>query len=103
MNCIDNDCKYIYSKNREMYYKLTKEEIPDNIDETQCDKFEQACTCINCKYSRKEIYETGTIDDIKYRCTLQNGKMMYDDLDPYDAHFADVPECNIGMFEVSQV
>lgn len=99
MNCIDNNCKHTYSEMGEIYCSLTHEEIPDDIDIVQCDKFEQSQTCINCKYSKETVYETGTIDNIEYRCILQDNKLMYDDMDPYHSHFADVPECSIDMFE----
>ena len=99
MNCIDNECKHLYSYLGEYYCKLTKQEIPDDIDITQCNNFVQARTCINCIHSREIVYETGTIDDIEYRCRFQGEKVVYDDINPYYQHFADVPECNIGKFK----
>lgn len=76
MNCIDNECKHLYSYLGEYYCKLTKQEIPDDIDITQCKNFVQARTCINCIHSRETVYENGTIDDIEYRCRFQ-GKRWY--------------------------
>ena len=100
MNCIDNDCKYIlHTFKHESYCSLLAKEIPEDIDMTQCDHFVQAHTCLNCKHSKLTIYETGTIDDIEYRCPFQNNKLIYDDLDAYNTHFADVPECNINKWE----
>lgn len=99
MNCIDDDCKNLYSYFGELYCKLTKQEMPDDIDVTQCENFIQARTCINCKHSLKTVYETGTIDDIEYRCPFQDKKLIYADSNPYNCHFANVPECNIGKFE----
>lgn len=99
MNCIDNDCKYLFTQLGNWYCNIKRCEIPDDIDITQCDDFVQARTCINCKHSISRIYETGTIDNIEYRCPFQDKKLIYDDLEPYMSHFADVPECNIGKFE----
>lgn len=99
MNCIDNECKNLYSYYGEWYCSLTKQEVPDGIDITECENFIQACTCINCKHSISTVYETGTIDDIEYRCPFQDKKLIYDDSNPYCQHFADVPECNIGKFK----
>ena len=58
-------------------------------------------TCLDCKYAKKRMYETGTIDDIEYRCVLQNNKLIYDDLHPLaeDFDYADAPDCPISMFE----
>lgn len=95
MNCIDNACVHLYSDFGESYCKLTHEEIPDDIDITQCENFIQAHTCLNCSCAKIRMYETGTIDDIEYRCPFQNNKLIYDDLNPYCTHYADVPECNV--------
>lgn len=100
MNCIDNECKYLlHTWDCEMYCSLLNKEVSEDIDETQCVHFTQARTCINCKHSLETVYETGTIDDIEYRCPFQNKKLMYDDSDAYNSHFADVPECNINKWE----
>lgn len=99
MNCIDNCCKYSYVDCRGEYCCAV---IDDNIPDEQpedCKYFLQAHTCINCKYSKETVYETGTIDDIEYRCPFQDNKLIYDDLSPYSYHFYDVPECNIDKFE----
>lgn len=99
MNCIDNECKHLYAYMGETYCSITNEEPPDDIDITQCEFYIQAKTCINCKHSIPTVYETGTIDDIEYRCSFQGNKLIYDDLDVYVSHYADVPECNIDKFE----
>lgn len=99
MNCIDNNCRYLNSYPIPWFCELTYEEIPDDIDVTQCDNFIQACTCIDCVHSRTTVYETGTIDDIEYRCKFQGNKLIYDDSNPYCKHYVDVPECNIGRFK----
>ena len=79
MNCIDNECKHLYSETGEMFCELTHAEVPDDIDEIECKNFLQAHTCINCMHSKITVYETGTIDDIEYRCPFQNNKLIYDD------------------------
>ena len=99
MNCLDNECRHQYVVLDDFYCKLTGKEIPEDIDVTQCKQYEQARTCINCAYGIPTVYETGTIDDIEYRCSLQNKKLMYDDSNPYYRHYADVPECNINKFK----
>ena len=98
MNCIDNECRHLYSEFGELYCKLTEKEIPEDIDITQCENYIQAHTCIDCIHAKRIVYETGTIDDIEYRCPFQNNKMIYDDLNVYMTHYADVPECNINKF-----
>ena len=102
MNCIDDACKhcYDYCKEWERYCKLTGEKIPDDIDITQCENFVQAKTCLDCKYSKLTVYETGTIDDIEYRCSLQDNKLIYDDSNACCKHYPDIPECNIGKFKL---
>ena len=57
-------------------------------------------TCLDCSWANRKYYETGTVDDVEYRCTLQNNKLIYDDLhDSPDYDYNDLPECPIGMFE----
>lgn len=63
--------------------------------------FKLAKTCIDCKYRNATIYETGTIDDVEYRCPFQGNKLMYDDINPLVSHYSDVPECNVEKFEPS--
>ena len=96
MNCIDNECKHFHIWEK---CSLTGAEIPDDIDITQCSNFLQARTCINCIHSVPTVYETGTIDDIEYRCPFQSNKLIYDDSNVYNGHFADVPECNINKWK----
>ena len=102
-NCIDSPCKfcsYGFDKSYgDPYCLLNKELVPDNIDETDCRDFKLAQTCIDCKHSIPQVYETGTIDDIEYRCPFQNNKLIYDDLNVGVTHYDDIPECNIGKFE----
>lgn len=99
MNCIDNACRYLNSYPAEWFCELNHEEVPDDIDVTQCKYFAQARTCVDCMHSRICVYETGTIDDIEYRCPFQNNRLIYDDSNPNCIHYFDVPECNIGRFE----
>lgn len=101
MNCMDNSCKYLYQKchNGEWHCLLTNDIVPDSIDKTQCENFVQARTCLDCMHSSIVIHKTDTIDDIEYRCPFQNNKLIYDDTNPYNFHYSDVPECRIGKFE----
>lgn len=78
MNCIDNNCKNIYTICGEYYCAITHEEIPGFINvldpnekSGDCDNFVQAHTCLNCKHAKTAVYETGTIDDIEYRCPFK--------------------------------
>lgn len=103
MNCIDNNCKNLYTISGEYYCAVTHKEIPESINvldpnekSSDCDNFVQAHTCLNCKHAKTTVYETGTIDDIEYRCPFQENKLIYDDSTaPYYKHYYDVPECNV--------
>ena len=103
MNCIDHECRNLCIGFVNGYWEsvcaLTGKEIPDDIDITQCKNYQQAHTCIDCIHSRITIYETGTIDDIEYRCPFQNNKLIYDDSNTYMRHYTDVPECPINKFQ----
>lgn len=86
MNCVDNNCKNLYTISGEYYCAITHKEIPEFINvldsnekSSDCDNFVQAHTCLNCKHSKTTVYETGTIDDIEYRCPFQENKLIYDD------------------------
>lgn len=78
--------------------ELTDEEL-DSCEYGKCVLFEELKACCNCKHSNVQIYETGTIDDIEYRCSLQNNKLIYDDSSFGLVHYADFPLCNIDKFE----
>jgi hypothetical protein len=102
---IKDECRYLIEEPWSYEFictkqqkKLTDEEI-DNCEYGKCALFEELKSCCNCKHSSVQIYETGTIDDIEYRCTLQNNKLIYDDGSPYQIHYADFPLCNINRFE----
>ena len=101
-NCIDHPCKYrkdtLHPK-LDGYCVIKADEVPDRIDEIDCEFFKIAKTCLSCKHSEPTIYETGTIDDIEYRCPFQNNKLVYDDLNPYVDHYSDIPKCNVERFE----
>ena len=102
-NCIDSPCKhssYTFDTCNDAWCVLHNCEPPDDVDEIGCDDFELARTCIDCKYSRTTTYETGTIDDIEYRCPFQDNKLIYDDSNCNVDHYNDIPECNIGKFEL---
>lgn len=100
MNCIDGCCKYsCYDGHKEFYCAVIDDVNLDELSD-DCEYFLQARTCLNCKHSKETVYETGTIDDIEYRCPFQDNKVIYDDsIAPCYDHFYDVPECNIDKFE----
>ena len=102
-NCVDSPCKYRLDDCDNDYCVLHQSEIPDNVDEVGCKDFMLARTCLECKYSLTSIYETGTIDDIEYRCPFQDNKMIYDDTKPSVDHHNDIPECTCGKFELAGV
>lgn len=101
MNCIDNNCKHFYYRcgQDDLYCDLTNNTVPDDIEETQCDKYSEAKTCIDCVHAKITVYETGTVDSVEYRCSLQDDLLIYENLNPYYPHYSDVPECNIGKFK----
>ena len=101
MNCVDHPCKYRADTiDRDSYCSLHNCEVPDDVDQVGCKDFVLARTCLDCKHRLPTTYETGTIDDIEYRCPFQNRKLIYDDLNPFFNHYADIPECNCGEFEI---
>ena len=59
----------------------------------------KAKTCINCKHAIVEVFESGQIDCVDYRCPFQDNKFIYSDNNVFAEHFCDVPECKIGKFE----
>lgn len=101
-NCFDKPCVYHgHDLNKfDSYCFKLKCTIEDYPDGENCEAFELAETCLDCKHSRETVYETGTIDDIEYRCPFQNNKLIYDDSSPYHEHYNDIPKCNVGKFEL---
>lgn len=101
-NCIDRECKYAthtIEPYGDLYCSLQNKEVQDDIDITGCKQFKVAKNCLNCKHSIPTVYETGTIDDIEYRCPFQNNKLIYDDSCCEVTHNIDIPECNINKWE----
>lgn len=103
MNCIYNDCSHLYARGDDLYCSLTGTSVPDDIEKTQCNRYSQAKTCIDCIHAKVTVYETGEVDSIEYRCSLQEGAFIYEDTNPYCSHYSDVPECNIGKFEYGRL
>ena len=100
-NCIDFPCKHRCDTFHTSYCSLHNSEVPDDVDVTGCKDFVFAHTCIDCKHTKSTTYETGTIDDIEYKCPFQDNKLIYDDLNPYLSHYSDIPECNCNKFELN--
>lgn len=63
-----------------------------------CPHFTKLQFCDTCTYANIVVYETGTIDEIVYRCTLQNNKVIYSD-SSFIANNSEYPECNINCYE----
>lgn len=96
-NCLEDFCKHCsYDPWNDSYECKLDYEIKDEWD---CPDFEMLERCDNCIHARITVYETGTIDQVDYKCALQDNKFIYSDVtgNPYDPDF---PECNIGRFEV---
>lgn len=104
MNCWDNDCKYLIEGVQENWSsEYTCILNPDFIipdDDFDCPNCITAQNCLTCKHSLTRVYETGTIDDIEYRCPFQNNKVIYDDSNPMNCHHPDIPECPINKWEL---
>lgn len=98
MKC-DTECKFMFEDTLTDKFICTKFNKDVSDFEGECESFEELCFCSTCKHSRSTIYETGTIDDIEYRCQLQNNKLIYDDSSPYSLHNSDFPECSINRYE----
>lgn len=102
MNCAVNDCKFYDEEIDDQFCRKKCVQLSDNIyddDDWDCEDFEEARVCANCQHSRTTVYETGTIDDIEYRCPFLDNKLVYDDLSPCSRHFSDMPQCSTGKFE----
>lgn len=104
MNCWENDCKYFLENPiRGWSSEYTCTLNPDFVitgDDFNCPNCITAQNCLTCKHSLIQIYETGTIDDIEYRCPFQNNKVIYDDSDPMNRHHPNIPECPIEKWEM---
>ena len=106
-NCFQYPCKFhSYSWKLSYFgdqYCLKQQyEIDDMIKKINCKDFQLAKTCLDCKHSWPRVYETGTIDDIEYRCKLQDDKLIYDDSECGIHHYYNIPECKINKFELEQ-
>ena len=96
-NCWELPCKFCDSDLDTLICRCTGEEVSEFIKD--CEQFELARTCIDCKYSETKIYETGEIDSVDYYCPYENEKLIYSDVSPYRTHYIDIPECPTGRFE----
>ena len=106
-NCFQYPCKF-HSHNWKLsyfeeWYCLKQQcEIDDIVEKINCKDFQLAKTCLDCKHSWPRVYETGTIDDIEYRCKLQNDKLIYDDSEYDINHYYKITECKKNKFELEQ-
>ena len=99
-NCASGYCRNEYEDYLEDEFKcklwpdVNLENISEDFD---CPGFAPPHRCYDCIYAKEKVYETGTIDEIDYYCTLQDKKLIYRDtlLSIFDP---DWPECNINKF-----
>lgn len=96
------DCKFAVDT-LDNVYTCTKmnTKITDQMcaNAENCKYFKKLQFCDTCEYAKVDVYETGTIDCVTYRCILQNNKLIYQDGNPFDCQNAKYPECNLGMYE----
>ena len=96
------DCKFAVDTFDDIYMctKFNKE-ITDQMcaNAENCKHFKKLQFCDTCAYAKVDVYETGTIDCITYRCILQNNKLIYNDNNPMFCQNAKYPECILGMYE----
>lgn len=92
------ECKhYLETVNDKLMCTKHNNRLRDVVED--CPDFEELQFCDSCAYSKTNVYETGVIDEIDYRCILQNNKLIYADNNPMRFENAKYPECNIGMYE----
>lgn len=96
-NCYDKECRYLSEDDYDRTYcnkhnKLIKD------DEEICINYERSKSCYNCKHSRIEVYETGTIDSIDYYCNLQDSTLIYSDISFMKSDYSRFPSCKIGKW-----
>ena len=102
MNFTCGDCKFALDiwNDTFMCKKLNKEITDQMCDNAEnCKHFQKLQFCDTCAYAKVDVYETGTVDSITYRCILQNNKLIYDDNNPMSCQNAKYPECILGMYE----
>jgi hypothetical protein len=96
-DCID--CKYFKEQlDGNDICTATNKEVVD-YNPSSCPHFIQLKFCDTCAYANIVIYKTGTIDEITYKCTLQNNKVIYSDVNFMQANNSEYPECNIDCYE----
>ena len=102
MNLECYDCKFAVSTFDDVYQcmKFNKEITDQMCDNAEnCKHFKRLQFCDTCAYAKVDVYETGTIDCITYRCILQNNKLIYNDNNPMSCQNANYPKCIIEMYE----
>ena len=96
LNCTDRYCKHsYYDLDKDIIYCKLSLDINNRDD---CEYFEPRKCCDDCIHAKRIIFETGMIDEIDYYCTLQDNKLIYEDLsfEPLDIKW---PQCAIGLYE----
>ena len=82
MNCFSKDGCWNLRENGELrdgkrYYctKLCKYINPSHISD--CDNYTEIQSCPTCIFSEPEVWNTGTIDCIAYKCTKMDNNISY--------------------------
>lgn len=97
----EEDCKYFkYDFGEDLYYcKIINQELSDELEECiNCPNFKPRQCCDDCSHALYKTYETGTIDEIDYFCSLQNNNLIYKDIN-LDIYAPNWPNCPIGKFQ----
>ena len=102
MNFDCGDCKFaIDTWNGTFMCKKHNKEITDQMCDNaeNCKYFQKLQFCDTCAFAKVDVYETGTVDCVTYRCILQNNKLIYEDNNPMSCQNANYPECILAMYE----
>lgn len=98
----DADCRYMVSEfwtsddfNCSKHNMILSEELTECI---HCKDFEPRQCCNDCIHAMTKSYETGTLDEIDYYCTLQDNKLIYEDIS-FNCYNPEWPKCPIGKFK----
>lgn len=98
MNCFSKDgCWNLQDngelRNDERYYctKLCKYINPSYISD--CDNYTEIQSCPTCIFSDPEVWRTGSIDCIGYKCTKMDKNISYINNNPQLNNYSSFPLC----------
>ena len=101
MNCIKDECWKLKEDSLTGNLICTENnvDITDTVDIIEnCPNYIPVESCPTCRYHKTYVYETGNLDGVGYRCSLQDGKEVYQDVNPLDCNYSDVPKCPIERY-----